>query len=179
MLAVVRAGLARGMRHYLYGATPRTIGRLQARLAGKFPDLRIAGSYAPPFRDLSAREEAEIAETINRAKPDIVWVGLGSPRQELWMARMRPLLDAPVLAGVGAAFDFHAGFKRQAPRIIQRSGFEWAFRLACEPRRLWRRYAVVVPSFLVLTLLQRTGLRRFSIEPAVPARAAAADAVTE
>jgi N-acetylglucosaminyldiphosphoundecaprenol N-acetyl-beta-D-mannosaminyltransferase len=93
------------------------------------------------------------------------------------MARMRARLDASVLVGVGAAFDFHAGLKRQAPRIVQRSGFEWAFRLACEPRRLWRRYAAVVPSFLALTLLQELGLRRFSVEQAMPVETTAARAV--
>jgi N-acetylglucosaminyldiphosphoundecaprenol N-acetyl-beta-D-mannosaminyltransferase len=164
MLSVLQAGRSGGMRHFLYGATDETLRQLRSRLIGKFPDLRIAGSYAPPFRDLSIREEADVAERINRSRADIVWVGLGSPRQELWMARMRARLDAPVLVGVGAAFDFHAGRKRQAPRFIQRSGFEWAFRLACEPRRLWRRYAVVVPSFLTLSLLQRCRLRQFPIE---------------
>lgn len=164
MLAVLQAGRARGLRHFLYGGTQGTLERLQVRLLEKFPDLRLAGSYAPPFREASAPEEAEVCERINRSGADVVWVGLGSPKQELWMARMRVRLEAPVLVGVGAAFDFHAGLKRQAPRIIQRSGFEWAFRLCCEPRRLWRRYAVVVPSFLALTLLQRLGLRQFPIE---------------
>jgi N-acetylglucosaminyldiphosphoundecaprenol N-acetyl-beta-D-mannosaminyltransferase len=164
MLSVLDAGRASGLRHFLYGATDKTLARLQARLVEKFPDLCIAGAYAPPFRALSAAEEADIAARINRARADIVWVGIGSPKQELWMARMRARLDAPVLVGVGAAFDFHAGLKRQAPRMIQRSGFEWAFRLASEPRRLWRRYAVVVPSFLTLSLLQRFGLRQFPIE---------------
>jgi len=177
MLAVIEAGLSAGIRHYLYGTTPEAIERLQARLLAKFPGIEIAGFHAPPFRALAAWEEAEIAEGINRSTPDIVWVGLGSPRQELWMARMRARLDASVLIGVGAAFDFHAGLKRQAPRIVQRSGFEWAFRLASEPRRLWRRYAVVVPGFLALTLLQRLGLRRFSIEQAMPAKTAAARAM--
>jgi N-acetylglucosaminyldiphosphoundecaprenol N-acetyl-beta-D-mannosaminyltransferase len=166
MLAVLQAGRSEGHRHFLYGATADTLERLRTRLVEKFPDLRIAGSWAPPFRDLSAQEEEDLADRINRSGADVVWVGLGTPKQELWMARMRARLDAPVLLGVGAAFDFHAGLKRQAPRIIQRSGFEWAFRLGCEPRRLWRRYAAVVPSFLLLTLLQRLGLRQFPIEQA-------------
>lgn len=175
MLAALQAGRSKGRRHFLYGATADTLERLRARLVEKFPDLRIAGSWAPPFRDLSAREEEEIADRINRSRADIVWVGIGSPKQELWMARMRARLDAPILVGVGAAFDFHAGLKRQAPRILQRSGFEWAFRLCCEPRRLWRRYAVVVPSFLVLTLLQRLGLRQFPIEQSPPPAGPVAD----
>jgi N-acetylglucosaminyldiphosphoundecaprenol N-acetyl-beta-D-mannosaminyltransferase len=161
MLSVFEAGEPKRLRHFLYGATEQTLERLQTRLLEKFPQAQIAGAYAPPFRDLSQPEEADIAERINRSKADVVWVGIGSPKQELWMAHMRSRLNASMLIGVGAAFDFHAGLKRQAPKIIQRSGLEWAFRLACEPRRLWRRYAVTVPSFLLLSVLQRLGVRQF------------------
>ncbi len=167
MLSVFEAGSAKGLRHFLYGATAETLEQLQARLLAKFPQARIVGSYAPPFRQLSMQEEADIADRLNRSDADIIWVGLSSPKQELWMARMRDRLEAPMLIGVGAAFDFHAGLKRQAPRVIQRSGFEWAFRLLCEPRRLWRRYALVVPTFISLTAFQRLGLRKFPIEDAV------------
>jgi len=167
MLSVFEAGRSKGLRHFLYGATAKTLEQLQARLIAKFPEARIVGSYAPPFRDLSLQEETDIADRINRSGADIIWVGLSSPKQELWMAHMRDRLDASVLIGVGAAFDFHAGLKRQAPRVIQRSGFEWAFRLLCEPRRLWRRYALVVPTFISLTAFQRLGLRKFPIEDAV------------
>jgi len=167
MLSVFEAGRSKGLRHFLYGATTKTLEQLQARLIAKFPEARIVGSYAPPFRDLSLQEETDIADRINRSGADIVWVGLSSPKQELWMARMRDRLDASVLIGVGAAFDFHAGLKRQAPRVIQRSGFEWAFRLLCEPRRLWRRYALVVPTFISLTAFQRLGIREFPIEDPV------------
>jgi len=167
MLSVFEAGRSKGLRHFLYGATAKTLEQLQARLIAKFPEARIVGSYAPPFRDLSLQEETDIADRINRSSADIIWVGLSSPKQELWMARMRDRLDAAVLIGVGAAFDFHAGLKRQAPRVIQRSGFEWAFRLLCEPRRLWRRYALVVPTFISLTAFQRLGFRKFPIEDAV------------
>jgi len=133
MLSVFEAVSSKGLRHFLYGATAKTLEQLQSRLITKFPEARIVGSYAPPFRGLSLQEETDIADRINRSGADIIWVGLSSPKQELWMARMRDRLDASVLIGVGAAFDFHAGLKRQAPRIIQRSGFEWAFRLLCEP----------------------------------------------
>jgi N-acetylglucosaminyldiphosphoundecaprenol N-acetyl-beta-D-mannosaminyltransferase len=167
MLSVFDAGSSKGLRHFLYGATAETLGQLQTRLLAKYPQARIVGSYAPPFRQLSMQEETDIADRLNRSGADIIWVGLSSPKQELWMARMRERLDAPMLIGVGAAFDFHAGLKRQAPRIIQRSGFEWAFRLLCEPRRLWRRYALVVPTFISLTAFQRLGLRKFPIEDAV------------
>lgn len=167
MLSVFEAGRSKGLRHFLYGATAKTLEQLQARLIAKFPEARIVGSYAPPFRDLSLQEETDIADQINLSGADIIWVGLSSPKQEHWMARMRDRLDASVLIGVGAAFDFHAGLKRQAPRAIQRSGFEWAFRLLCEPKRLWRRYALVVPTFISLTAFQRLGLRKFPIEDAV------------
>ncbi|WP_209891252.1 WecB/TagA/CpsF family glycosyltransferase [Rhizobium leguminosarum] len=167
MLSVFDAGSAKGLRHFLYGATAETLEQLQARLLAKFPQAQIVGSYAPPFRKLSMREEADIADRLNRSGADIIWVGLSSPKQELWMARMRDRLEASMLIGVGAAFDFHAGLKRQAPRFIQRSGFEWAFRLLCEPRRLWRRYALVVPTFISLSAFQRLGLRKFPIEDAI------------
>lgn len=166
MLSLFQTGEHRNWRHFLYGATDETLEMLQARLLERFPDAHIAGAYAPPFRELGAQEQTEVAERINRSKADIVWVGIGSPKQEFWMAHMRNRLDAPMLIGVGAAFDFHAGLKRQAPRIIQRSGLEWAFRLMCEPRRLWRRYALVVPSFLLLSALQRLGLRQFPMDGA-------------
>jgi len=164
MLAVFDAGRSTGMRHFLYGATANTLEQLQVRLLDRFPEAKIVGSYAPPFRELLPNEETDLADRINLSGADIIWVGLSSPKQEIWMARMRDRLEASMLIGVGAAVDFHAGLKRQAPRIIQRSGFEWAFRLWCEPKRLWRRYAHVVPTFLFLTSLQRLGLRKFPID---------------
>jgi N-acetylglucosaminyldiphosphoundecaprenol N-acetyl-beta-D-mannosaminyltransferase len=164
MLSVFDAGRSTGVRHFLYGATTKTLDLLKERLLAKFPEAQITGLYAPPFRELSSSEEADIADRINQSGADIVWVGLSSPKQELWMARMRGRLQASMLIGVGAAVDFHAGLKPQAPRVIQRSGLEWAFRLLCEPRRLWRRYAVVVPAFISLTALQQLGLRQFPIE---------------
>ena len=165
MLALFDRGRARGTRHFLYGATPETLERLEARLLARHPGARIVGRFAPPFRALGRDERDEVARRIDGSGADIVWVGLGTPKQELWMAEMRPRLAAPMLIGVGAAFDFHAGAKRQAPRWIQRSGLEWAFRLAAEPRRLARRYAVTVPSFLVLAAAQALRLRRFSMGP--------------
>jgi N-acetylglucosaminyldiphosphoundecaprenol N-acetyl-beta-D-mannosaminyltransferase len=172
MLSVFDTGREKGVRHFFYGATTTTLDQLRDRLLAKFPDAQIVGSYSPPFRELTLQEEVEAADLINRSGADIVWVGLSSPKQELWMARMRDRLEPSMLIGVGAAVDFHAGLKRQAPKIIQRSGFEWAFRLLCEPRRLWRRYAVVVPTFISLTLLQRLGLRKFPIEDEVYASVA-------
>lgn len=161
MLALFDAGRAVGLKHYLYGTTPDVLAKLEANLVALFPGAAIVGMHSPPFRELSVEEEADTVAAINDSGADIVWVGLGTPKQERWMGRMRDRLSASMLIGVGAAFDFHAGVKAQAPRIIQRSGLEWIFRLACEPRRLGRRYAVTVPSFIGLALTQASGLRRF------------------
>lgn len=138
-----------GQRHYLYGGRDQSaLFRLTLRLRQRFPGLRIVGGYSPPFRDLSEAELDAIAADINRARPDVVWVGIGVPKQEKWMAAMRDRLDAPVLVGVGAAFDFHAGLVPQAPPWMQRNGLEWLFRLKQEPRRLWKRYARHNPRFV-------------------------------
>ena len=135
-------GAATGMKFYLYGSRDNdALTKLQCNLEHSHPGLQVVGSYSPPFRSLSVDEYEAIAENINRSGADVVWVGIGVPKQEKWMARMRPLLDAPVLIGVGAAFDFHAGLIPQAPAWMQKRGLEWAFRLMKEPRRLWRRYA--------------------------------------
>ena len=165
MLALFDHGQRQGIKHFLYGASPRTVALLKQKLLEKFPHARIVGTYSPPFRDLTDDEEQTIGAMINESGADVLWVGLSTPKQELWMARMRQHLSASMLIGVGAAFDFHAGVKRQAPRFIQRSGCEWIFRLACEPRRLWRRYAVAIPSFILLTLSQLCRLKEFRIDP--------------
>ncbi|MCO6502617.1 MAG: WecB/TagA/CpsF family glycosyltransferase [Acidimicrobiales bacterium] len=149
MLAVMEASVDKGWRHFFYGAGPGVAERLADRLSVRFPGLKVAGTHTPPFRDLDEDERREVAEMINSSGADIVWVGLSTPKQERWMARMRPLLDASVLIGVGAAFDFHVGDLKQAPLWMQRSGLEWAFRLMMEPRRLWRRYFNIVPRFIL------------------------------
>ena len=150
-----------GQRMYLYGGrTQGALVELTRRLRLRHPGLKIVGGHAPVFRPLSEAEETTIAAEINRAKPDVVWVGLGVPRQEKWMARMRPRLDAAVLVGVGAAFDFHAELVPQAPRRLQRAGLEWAFRLAMEPRRLWPRYARYNPRFVTGFARQYVAHRR-------------------
>jgi len=138
-----------GQRHYLYGGRDQSaLFKLTLRLRQRFPGLRIVGGWSPPFRELSEAELDAVAADINRARPDVVWVGIGVPKQEKWMAAMRHRLDAPVLVGVGAAFDFHAGLVPQAPPWMQRHGLEWLFRLKQEPRRLWKRYARHNPRFL-------------------------------
>jgi N-acetylglucosaminyldiphosphoundecaprenol N-acetyl-beta-D-mannosaminyltransferase len=138
-----------GLRCYLYGGRNQgALVQLTDNLRRRYPGLRIVGGHVPPFRPLSPAEEDAVVADINRAAPDVVWVGIGVPKQEKWMARLRERLDAPVLVGVGAAFDFHAGLIPQAPAWMQRAGLEWAFRLAQEPRRLWRRYLRYNPRFV-------------------------------
>jgi N-acetylglucosaminyldiphosphoundecaprenol N-acetyl-beta-D-mannosaminyltransferase len=150
-----------GQRHYLYGGRDQSaLFKLTLRLRQRFPGLRIVGGYSPPFRAMSEAELDAIAADINRARPDVVWVGIGVPKQEKWMAAMRDRLDAPVLVGVGAAFDFHAGLVPQAPPWMQRNGLEWLFRLKQEPRRLWKRYARHNPRFVTGFAKQWVASRR-------------------
>src|SRR5919107_4095843 len=138
-----------GTTMYLYGGkSDEALELLTTRLRERFPGLRIAGGWSPPFRELSEAELDEVAGRINASGADVVWVGTGQPKQEKWMALMRGRLEAPVLGGVGAAFDFHAGTLPQAPPWMQRAGLEWSYRLAREPRRLWRRYARYNPRFV-------------------------------
>jgi N-acetylglucosaminyldiphosphoundecaprenol N-acetyl-beta-D-mannosaminyltransferase len=138
-----------GQKMYLYGGRNQgALAQLARTLRLRHPGLKIVGGYAPPFRALTDDEEAAIAHDIDRSGADVVWVGIGVPKQEKWMARMRPRLAAPVLIGVGAAFDFHAGLVPQAPATLQRYGLEWLFRCLQEPRRLWRRYARYNPRFV-------------------------------
>jgi len=161
MFAVFGRGQKRGYRHFLYGSSEQTLRLLRRKLERRFPGATIVGSISPPFRPLSEAEDRSIVAAINDAGADIVWVGLGAPKQERWMADHRAALEAPILIGVGAAFDFHAGLVRRAPRFLQRSGLEWLFRLCMEPRRLWRRYLTNNPQFLVDVIAQWSGLRRY------------------
>jgi N-acetylglucosaminyldiphosphoundecaprenol N-acetyl-beta-D-mannosaminyltransferase len=149
-----------GYRHFLYGATWHTLEMLKRNLQSKFPACRIVGAHAPPFRPAGAHEDNAVIEEINVSAADIIWVGLSTPKQELWMARHRHRLSAPALIGVGAAFDFHSGLVRRAPRWLQRTGLEWAFRMAMAPRRLSKRYLRNNPAFVALIAAERMGLRR-------------------
>jgi N-acetylglucosaminyldiphosphoundecaprenol N-acetyl-beta-D-mannosaminyltransferase len=160
MLALCARSQTSGYRHFFYGASPGVLDALTARLQARYPGLQVAGAYAPPFRQLDSLEDLQIVELIKQARPDVVWVGLSTPKQERWMAEHVGRLGAPVLIGVGAAFDFHAGTKRQAPRWMQRSGLEWLFRLLSEPRRLYRRYLLNIPLFAGYLALEALGLRQ-------------------
>ncbi len=151
----------RGHRVWLLGgATPAALATLERTLRDRYPGIEIAGGHSPPHRPPSAGEEHEIAARIDGDRAEVVFVGLGAPKQEKWMARMRPLLDAPLLVGVGAAFDFLAGLKRQAPPWMQRRGLEWAFRLSQEPLRLLPRYLRYNPAFVAAFARQYLRERR-------------------
>jgi N-acetylglucosaminyldiphosphoundecaprenol N-acetyl-beta-D-mannosaminyltransferase len=154
----------KNVTHFLYGGADGVAQRLRERLVEKFPGLKIVGTYTPPFRPLNEGEEAELAGLIASLKPDIIWVGLSTPKQEKFMAQHWQKLDATLLFGVGAAFDFHAGLLRQAPRWMQRSGLEWFFRLCCEPRRLWKRYFKNNPVFAWKIFRQLTGLKKYELK---------------
>jgi N-acetylglucosaminyldiphosphoundecaprenol N-acetyl-beta-D-mannosaminyltransferase len=161
MLALCEAAAREGWSCYFYGGRPGVAEEVQRRLGESFPGLRAVGASAPPFRPLTPEEtEAELA-AIDRSRADIVFVALGCPRQERWMAAHRARLQASALIGVGAAFDFAAGRVRQAPRWMMALGLEWLFRLTQEPRRLWYRYLVYNPLFVTHVLLQLAGLRRY------------------
>jgi N-acetylglucosaminyldiphosphoundecaprenol N-acetyl-beta-D-mannosaminyltransferase len=161
--ALVERGVPEGRTHYFFGGAPGVPEALAARLAARFPGMRVSGTMSPPYRSLSSEEDDAIIEQINNAKPDYVWVGLGAPKQDLWVAEHRPRLRAAALLAVGAAFDFHAGTLRRAPRWMQRTGTEWIFRLFSEPRRLAGRYTRVNIRFVRMVLAdwhRGTGARK-------------------
>ena len=150
-------------RHFFFGGAEGVADALQGRLTRRFPSLQVVGAYSPPFSSSMTATTDEV-ELINACRPDIVWVGLGHPKQEIWGFESHPHLDVPVIAAVGAAFDFHAGVKKEAPRWMQRSGLQWLHRVVKEPRRLWKRYLIGNTLFVVLIArdLLRGRLRRGS-----------------
>jgi N-acetylglucosaminyldiphosphoundecaprenol N-acetyl-beta-D-mannosaminyltransferase len=158
MLALCERSQTTGHRHYFYGGRPGVAELLVTKLRSKFPGLHVAGTHTPPMRAAGAIEDASVIATINDASPDVVWVGLGTPKQDFWVGLHRPLLTAPVIIAIGAAFDFHAGLLTQAPAWMQRSGLEWLFRLSQEPRRLAYRYLVYNPMFVTMVAMQLSGL---------------------
>jgi N-acetylglucosaminyldiphosphoundecaprenol N-acetyl-beta-D-mannosaminyltransferase len=153
-------GRSRGVRHYFYGAGPGVPERLAAVLTQRHPGLAVAGAESPPYRDLSDGEVEEAATRIEATGADVLWVGVGTPKQQILADRIRGRAQVRVILTVGAAFDFLAGVKAQAPPFLQRNGLEWAFRLASEPRRLWRRYLLGNPAFLSGLLLDSVRARR-------------------
>lgn len=145
-------------RHFFYGGAPGIADRL-AQVEQERHGIRIAGTYCPPFRPLTAEEDKAVIAMINEAAPDVVWVGLSTPKQERWMYEYRNRLNVPLLLGVGAAFDLNSGHLKQAPEWMRERGLEWLFRLLAEPKRLWRRYLVQGSRFVWNVLLELTALR--------------------
>lgn len=148
MVAFCERTAAEGLRHYFYGGAPGVAEELARIFQKKFPGFQAAGTLSPPFRPLTVEETAGVVAAINAARPDVLWVGLGTPKQEIWMNDHRGRLDVPVIVTVGAAFDINAGLKEQAPVWMRDNGFEWLFRLVQEPTRLWRRYILYGSEFL-------------------------------
>src|SRR5271157_2129787 len=161
--AVCQNSLTHEYTHYFYGGAQGVVERLSQRLIQKYSGLGIVGLESPPFRELSPEEDEAAGQRMRTANPDIVWIGIGSPRQEKWMADHLKRVGAPVMIGIGAAFDFISGIKPQAPKWMQRSGLEWFFRLLSEPKRLWRRYLLHYPYFAMLVLLQQMGVKKYPI----------------
>ncbi len=162
MLELCKASATTGYRHFFYGGGDGVADLLAEKLRAQFPHLQIVGTYTPPFRALTAEEDEEVVQRINDLGADIVWVGLSTPKQEKWMSSHLGRLNAGAMIGVGAAFDFHAGLKQQAPHWMQKRGLEWFFRLVSEPRRLGKRYLINNPSFIFLIMLQELGFRRYN-----------------
>jgi N-acetylglucosaminyldiphosphoundecaprenol N-acetyl-beta-D-mannosaminyltransferase len=160
MLALCDRGRAVGLRHYFLGGGAGVGEQLADRLVARFPGLVVAGMSSPPFRERSPEEDVEIVHRINGSGATVVWVGLGAPKQELWAAEHAKDLDAPLVLPVGAAFDFHSGRLRRAPRWMRRLGLEWLFRLAMEPRRLFRRYLTTNLRFAYLIALEEMRRRQ-------------------
>jgi len=161
MLAVNKELGLRNKAVFYYGSTADVVEELARLMEVRCSGLKTAGVFSPPFHDLTAQEKLDVVNRINQSGADVVWVGLGCPKQERWMAKMIDLLDVPVLVGVGAAFDYHTGRLRRSPLWMQRFGLEWCYRLAQEPRRLWRRYLRTNSLFLFYTILEMSGIRKF------------------
>jgi N-acetylglucosaminyldiphosphoundecaprenol N-acetyl-beta-D-mannosaminyltransferase len=163
MLELCQVSVNRGYKHFLYGGKEHVAERLAAVLIRRFPGLRIVGTFTPPFRALNAKEEAELIAQVAAAKPDIIWVGLSTPKQEQFMAAYLDKLDTQLMIGVGAAFDIHTGGIVDAPQWVKISGLQWLHRLLQEPKRLWKRYLINNPRFLWKIGLQLFGIRRYEI----------------
>lgn len=161
MLTFCEQTVAKGYRHFFYGGAPGVAEQLASTLTARYPGMQVAGTYTPPFRPLTPQEEQEVVAAVRSSGPDILWVGLSTPKQERWMHAFRERLGVPVLVGVGAAFDLNTGRVPQAPRWMQEHGLEWLYRLLQEPRRLWRRYLVFGPRFVFFVILESLHLKKF------------------
>jgi N-acetylglucosaminyldiphosphoundecaprenol N-acetyl-beta-D-mannosaminyltransferase len=165
MLDVCRASLDCGSRHFLYGGAEGVAGELAIKLRSLFPGIKIVGTYTPPFRPLNTSERQGLVEAVSDAEPDIIWVGLSTPKQEKFMAEYLPVLRTKLMIGVGAAFDLHTGRIRDCDDWIKRAGLQWLHRLSQEPRRLWRRYLFGNPKFVCAIAAQFAGLKSYPLPP--------------
>lgn len=164
MLAVLWDDGTTQAKHYLYGGAPGVAEQLRQTLLAKYPGVRIVGRKCPPFRPLNHTEESELIDEVSRLQPDIIWVGLSTPKQERFMAEYLPRLATTLMIGVGAAFDFHTGRVKDSPTWVKQMGLQWLHRLAQDPRRLWRRYLLNNPPFAWNAILQVLGLKNFSLD---------------
>ena len=164
MLSLLAESQRNGFTNFFLGGAEGVADDLASRMVARFPGLQIVGTYCPPFRPLTDRERDDLVAMVNRARPDLVWVGLGAPKQDLFMAEYHDVFRTKVMIGVGAAFDFHTGRVQQAPRWMMRNGLEWLFRLGVEPLRLGPRYLRNNPAFIWHIFLQETGLRKYPVD---------------
>jgi N-acetylglucosaminyldiphosphoundecaprenol N-acetyl-beta-D-mannosaminyltransferase len=164
MLEIIGHKEFRGRVHFFCGGEPGVAENLRKEMTHRFPWVKIAGTFTPPFRQMTSKEESDFAEKVRLLQPDIIWVGLSTPKQEQFMARYLPLLDTKLMIGVGAAFLFHTGAIRDSPPWVKRAGLQWVHRLIQEPSRLWKRYLMNNPLFIFLILLQYGGLKRYKLE---------------
>jgi len=161
MLEIMRRSMGKEYTHFFYGGKEGVQELLKQRLLSRFPGLKIVGTFYPPFRLMNDKEEIDLQEQIEKLSPDIIWVGLSTPKQEKWMSDHLEKLNTRVMIGIGAAFDFHAGLIKQAPRWMQHLGLEWFFRLCIEPKRLWKRYLKNNPLFLWEFVLQFLKIKKY------------------
>jgi N-acetylglucosaminyldiphosphoundecaprenol N-acetyl-beta-D-mannosaminyltransferase len=167
MIEVIRRTEFRDCIHFFCGGEPGVAEMLRSTMLEKFPWVKIAGTYSPPFRAMTAIEEREFFELIHSLQPDIIWVGLSTPKQERFMAHYLPILDTKLMIGVGAAFLFHTGAIRDSPKWVKHAGLQWLHRLFQEPSRLWKRYLLNNPLFIFYSMLQIIGLKRYRFESEV------------
>jgi N-acetylglucosaminyldiphosphoundecaprenol N-acetyl-beta-D-mannosaminyltransferase len=168
MLEVCRRSARNGIRHFLFGGNPGIANELAEALRRRFPGIKVVGTFTPPFRVLEQSEQLALEKQLETAQPDIVWVGLSTPKQEKFMADNIQRLACKIMIGVGAAFDIHTGHVKDAPNWVKGAGLQWAHRLCQEPRRLWKRYLVNNSTFLVAIGLQLAGLRCHTLPPSSP-----------
>ena len=165
MIDIISRSEFRNCVHFFCGGEPGVADKLRDNMLEQFPWVKIAGTYSPPFRPMTATEEEDLAATLRLLQPDIIWVGLSTPKQEQFMARYMPMLDTKLMIGVGAAFLFHTGAIKDSPQWVKHIGLQWMHRLLQEPSRLWKRYVLNNPLFIVYALLQIIGFKNYTLEP--------------